>query len=71
MGAVLYRFTRDLRLDDHAGLAAAASHGEVVPLLVRSIQTWTRVCRPRHAGQHSTAARWRASILRFENADRV
>lgn len=32
--AFVYRFTRDLRLDDHAGLAAAASHGTVVPLLV-------------------------------------
>jgi deoxyribodipyrimidine photo-lyase len=30
----LYRFTRDLRLDDHAGLAAAASHGTVLPVLV-------------------------------------
>lgn len=30
----VYRFTRDLRLDDHAGLAAAASHGNVIPLLV-------------------------------------
>ena len=27
----VYRFTQDLRLDDHAGLAAAASHGAVVP----------------------------------------
>ena len=34
MAAVIYRFTRDLRLDDHAGLAAAAAHGEVVPVLV-------------------------------------
>jgi deoxyribodipyrimidine photo-lyase len=31
---VLYRFARDLRLSDHAGLAAAAAHGEVVPILV-------------------------------------
>jgi deoxyribodipyrimidine photo-lyase len=30
----VYRFTKDLRLDDHAGLAAAASHGPVLPLLV-------------------------------------
>jgi deoxyribodipyrimidine photo-lyase len=30
----IYRFTHDLRLDDHAGLAAAASRGSVLPLLV-------------------------------------
>ena len=30
---VLYRFTRDLRLTDHAGLAAAAQLGEIVPVL--------------------------------------
>ncbi len=31
---VLYRFTRDLRLEDHAGLAQAAAMGEIVPVLV-------------------------------------
>ncbi|HLI97939.1 MAG TPA: deoxyribodipyrimidine photo-lyase [Candidatus Baltobacteraceae bacterium] len=31
---VIHRFTRDLRLDDHAALAAGAAHGEVVPVLV-------------------------------------
>jgi deoxyribodipyrimidine photo-lyase len=30
----IYRFTRDLRLSDHAGLAAAAAHAEVVPVLI-------------------------------------
>ncbi len=30
----IYRFTRDLRLDDHAGLAQAASHGDVLPVFV-------------------------------------
>ena len=30
----IYRFTKDLRLDEHAGLAAAAERGPVVPLLV-------------------------------------
>jgi deoxyribodipyrimidine photo-lyase len=30
----VYRFTRDLRLDDHAGLAAAAALGTVLPVLV-------------------------------------
>jgi deoxyribodipyrimidine photo-lyase len=33
-GPFIYRFTKDLRLDDHAGLAAAASRGSVLPLLV-------------------------------------
>lgn len=30
----IYRFTRDLRIDDHAGLAIAAAIGEVVAVLV-------------------------------------
>jgi deoxyribodipyrimidine photo-lyase len=30
----VYRFLRDLRLDDHAGLAAAAAWGEVLPAIV-------------------------------------
>jgi deoxyribodipyrimidine photo-lyase len=34
MATVVYRFARDLRLDDHAGLAAAASQGEILPVLV-------------------------------------
>ncbi|HVR45682.1 MAG TPA: FAD-binding domain-containing protein [Candidatus Binatia bacterium] len=33
-GPFIYRFGKDLRLDDHAGLAAAAAHGAVLPLLV-------------------------------------
>ena len=34
MPAAIYRFTRDLRLDDHAGLSAAAAFGEVLPVLI-------------------------------------
>lgn len=34
MPSAIYRFARDLRLEDHAGLAAAASYGEVVPVLI-------------------------------------
>lgn len=46
----IYRFTRDLRLDDHAGLAAAASHGNVVPLLVIDPALKARLARsPRRA----------------------
>jgi deoxyribodipyrimidine photo-lyase len=33
-GTFLYRFSRDLRLDDHAGLTAAAAHGALIPVLV-------------------------------------
>jgi deoxyribodipyrimidine photo-lyase len=33
-GPFIYRFSKDLRLDDHAGLAAAASRSAVLPLLV-------------------------------------
>ncbi len=47
----IYRFTNDLRLDDHAGLAAAASHGAVFPLLVIDEATSARLRRsPRRAG---------------------
>jgi deoxyribodipyrimidine photo-lyase len=34
MSVAVYRFARDLRLDDHAGLSAAASHGDVLPVLI-------------------------------------
>lgn len=47
---VLYRFTRDLRLEDHAGLAQAASAGEIVPVLIVDRLTETRLGRsPRRA----------------------
>ncbi len=41
MAIAIHRFARDLRLDEHAALAAAASHGEVLPVLIvdRSLQT--------------------------------
>lgn len=41
----LYRFTQDLRLEDHAGLAAAASRGPVVPVLVIDAATQERLKR--------------------------
>src|SRR5579864_6725319 len=78
MGAVLYRFTRDLRLDDHAGLAAAAAHGEVVPLLVLDRELDARLsASPRRAAFYcgavaslDTALRERGSrlIVRRGNA---
>ncbi len=47
----LYRFTRDLRLDDHAGLAAAAADGEVIPVLIldRALAARLRASRRRAA----------------------
>lgn len=50
MPPVLYRFSRDLRIDDHAGLAAAARHGEIVPVLLLDPQTHERIAAsPRRA----------------------
>lgn len=49
-GPFIYRFVRDLRLDDHAGLAVAASHGPIVPLLVIDRALEARLTRsPRRA----------------------
>lgn len=50
MPIAIHRFARDLRLDDHAGLAAAAGHGEVLPVLVVDRQLQTRIAAsPRRA----------------------
>ena len=47
---VVYRFTRDLRLEDHAGLARAAADGDVVPVLVLDRLLEARIARsPRRA----------------------
>lgn len=56
MAAVLYRFTRDLRLSDHAGLAAAAAMGEVLPVLIvdRALEARLRVS-PRRAAFYCAA----------------
>ncbi|HLX26853.1 MAG TPA: deoxyribodipyrimidine photo-lyase [Candidatus Cybelea sp.] len=49
-GPFIYRFTRDLRLDDHAGLAAAAARGAVLPLLAIDRALEARLTRsPRRA----------------------
>lgn len=45
MAAILYRFTRDLRLDDHAGLAAAGRSGEILPLLILDPDVEARLSR--------------------------
>lgn len=49
-GRFIYRFARDLRLDDHAGIAHAATYGEVVPLVVLDAATRKRLAAsPRRA----------------------
>jgi deoxyribodipyrimidine photo-lyase len=46
----IYRFTHDLRIEDHAGLAAAATHGDVLPVLVIDRVMEARLARsPRRA----------------------
>ncbi|HEY5340622.1 MAG TPA: deoxyribodipyrimidine photo-lyase, partial [Candidatus Aquilonibacter sp.] len=46
----IYRFTRDLRTQDHAGLAYAAAHGDVLPVLIVDRALQTRLARsPRRA----------------------
>jgi deoxyribodipyrimidine photo-lyase len=53
----IYRFTRDLRLDDHAGLAVASSHGDVLPLLIIDAALKARLARsPRRAAFFCAAA---------------
>lgn len=53
----IYRFIRDLRLDDHAGLTVAASHGNVLPLLVIDPALKARLARsPRRAAFFCAAA---------------
>ena len=45
MSVSIYRFTRDLRLDDHWGLTSAADLGEVLPVLVLDHGTTLRFSR--------------------------
>ncbi|MBV8490332.1 MAG: deoxyribodipyrimidine photo-lyase [Candidatus Eremiobacteraeota bacterium] len=57
-GPFIYRFSRDLRLDDHAGLAAAAARGTVLPLLVIDRTLEARLARsPRRAAFFCAAVR--------------
>ncbi|MHB8177294.1 MAG: FAD-binding domain-containing protein [Vulcanimicrobiaceae bacterium] len=62
---VLYRFAHDLRLDDHAGLAAACALGEVVGVLVLDRQIVARLVRsPRRAAAYCAAVQALDSALR-------
>jgi deoxyribodipyrimidine photo-lyase len=52
----VFAFSRDLRLSDHAGLAAAARHGEIVPVHVIDNVSLTRLRRsPRRAAYYCAA----------------
>ena len=56
MTRAVFAFTRDLRLGDHAGLAAAARHGEVVPVHVIDPGSAARLRRsPRRAAYYCAA----------------
>jgi deoxyribodipyrimidine photo-lyase len=55
---IIYRYCRDLRIDDHAGLAAAAAHGDVLPALIIDRRLQRRLARsPRRAAFFCGAVR--------------
>jgi deoxyribodipyrimidine photo-lyase len=61
----LFAFSRDLRLSDHAGLAAAARHGEIVAVHVVDNVSLTRLRRsPRRAAYYCAAVRALDAALR-------
>jgi deoxyribodipyrimidine photo-lyase len=65
MSVSIYRFTRDLRLDDHWGLTSAADLGEVLPVLVIDHGTTRRLSRsPRRAAFFCAAVRALDASLR-------
>ena len=69
MPRVLYRFARDLRLEDHAGLAAATSFGEIVPVLILDPLLVRRVTRSaRRAAFFCAAVRALQAALRERGA---
>jgi deoxyribodipyrimidine photo-lyase len=56
MPRAVFAFSRDLRLNDHAGLAAAGRHGEVVPVHVVDPVSAARLRRsPRRAAYYCAA----------------
>ncbi|HET9392719.1 MAG TPA: deoxyribodipyrimidine photo-lyase [Candidatus Rubrimentiphilum sp.] len=65
MPAAIYRFARDLRLDDHAGLSAASAHGDIVPVLIIDSDTSKRLrSSPRRADFFCAAVSSLDSALR-------
>lgn len=52
----VFRFARDLRLEDHAGLAEAAAHGHIIPVLVLDSALGARLgASPRRAAWYCAA----------------
>jgi deoxyribodipyrimidine photo-lyase len=61
----VYRFAQDLRLEDHAGLAAAARYGEILPVLVVDPNLQARLRRsPRRAAYYCACVRSLDAALR-------
>ncbi len=57
MAVAIYRFARDLRLDDHAGLSAASAHGDIAPVLIVDRELEARLrSSPRRAAYFCAAA---------------
>lgn len=68
----IYRFVRDLRLEDHAGLEAAAARGPILPLLVIDRALEARLARSaRRAAYFCEAVRWLERELRDRGAQLV
>jgi deoxyribodipyrimidine photo-lyase len=69
MPIAIHRFARDLRLDDHAALATAASHGEVLPVLVLDRALTERIgASARRAAFYCTAVAALDAALRERGA---
>ncbi|MBV9737541.1 MAG: deoxyribodipyrimidine photo-lyase [Candidatus Eremiobacteraeota bacterium] len=69
MASVLFRFARDLRLEDHAGLAVAARHGVIVPALIIDPVLHARVAMsPRRASFFVHAVRALDEALRAQGS---
>jgi deoxyribodipyrimidine photo-lyase len=69
VGRAIFHFTRDLRLEDHAGLADAASRGEVVPVLVVDPVSTARLRRSaRRVAYYCDAVRALDAALRSAGA---
>lgn len=65
MARAILNFTHDLRIDDHLGLAEAAAHAEVIPVLVLDPLRAGRLRRsPRRAAYYCDAVRGLDAALR-------
>ena len=72
MPHAIYRFARELRLDDHAGLAAAGAHGDILPVLILDRELETRLrASPRRAAAYCGAVSALAEALHERGATLV